>query len=91
MRVATDRMGSRVADYPMYVHRFVPAELRGDGSEPEWEEFGLQRAVGGFRTPEFEELMNQELNFLFMARGALADAAEATNEMLRLVESELGG
>lgn len=88
MRIQTDRLRARIADYPMYVHRYVPAELRGLETEAEMRAFGLARAVRGFRSPEFEALMNQELNFLFLARSVFEEGAVETQAMLRLVDAE---
>lgn len=92
MDIASGRMDARIADYPMFVHKYTPAELRDKKTPEDVRAFGLQRAVRAFRSPEFEALMDQEINSMYFARSQMEIAATATNDMLRMViEAQHGG
>jgi len=82
------RMLARLPDYPMAVHAYYPAELRGDKPDEAVRAFGLRRAVEGFRSPEFEAVMNQELNYTYFAGPLLNSGARRVNEMLALLRAE---
>ncbi len=85
VQIEVARLRSRVPDYPMAVHAFYPAELR-DAARPEIvRAFGLRRAVAGFRSPEFEAVMNREFNFMYLAQDVMQDLFDRTNQVLLLV------
>ncbi len=89
MEIQADRLLSRIADYPRYVPQYYPAELRGAKTEEIVRDFGLKRAVRGFRSERFQSLLNQELNYASFARPILERAVENTDTLLSLVETEL--
>jgi hypothetical protein len=89
MEIQSDRLVSRIADYPMYVHQYYPAELRGAKTEEDVRAFGLKRAVRGFSSERFQSLLNQEMNYAAFARPMLERAAEDVNTLLSLVDAEL--
>lgn len=85
-RIGSERLQARIPDYPMAVHAYYPAELRQEKTVDDVRAFGLRRAVEGFRSPEFEAVMNQEFNFVFMAQPSMESGVEQTNALLRLLE-----
>jgi hypothetical protein len=91
MDIQADRLLSRIGGYPMYVHAYYPAELRDSKTEEAVRAFDVKRAVRGFRSEEFRSLLNQELNYMFLARPIFERAAAETNTTLHLVEAELPG
>ena len=83
--VAMQRLRARVADSPLFVHKYSPAEMR-DAKTPEAiRAFGVRRAVTAFRSPDFEALMDQEINFMHFAEGQIQMGADGTNAILRTV------
>lgn len=87
--IQSRRLSARTAGYPLFVHRYFPAELREGRMTAAMKSFGLARAVRAFRSDAFESLMNQEMNFLFMAVPTMERSAAAVNALLRAVEAEL--
>lgn len=86
-QIQASRLKARVPDYPMAVHAYYPAELRGERAPGDVRAFGLRRAVEGFRSPQFEAVMDQEFNYMYLARAVMQSMADETNELLRRVES----
>lgn len=71
-----ERVRDRLTGYVTYVHGLMPAELRDDLTLDAMTAFGTDRAVERILSPEFEDLMNQELNYAYfmmeLDRGSLA-------------------
>lgn len=57
------RQKARVTGYVRFVHSILPAELRADNNIEAMQSFGVERAVERIRSPEFEDLVDQEYNF----------------------------
>ena len=92
MDIATQRLRARIGDYPLFVHKFYPAEMRASKTPADVRAFGVRRALEAFRSPDFEALMDQEINFMHFAKGQIEGAVDATNEVLRVViEAQRGG
>jgi hypothetical protein len=85
-RIQSNRLLARVPDYPLAVHAYYPAELRGDRTLDDVRAFGVRRAVEGFRSSEFEAVMDQEFNYMYMLRPTFDDFVQATNQLLRRLE-----
>lgn len=79
---AESRIEGRRSQYALTVHRLQPAELRDRFSLEAVEPFGLQRIFSRVTTEEFEDLLNQEINYSIFARATLEQFAGATNEVL---------
>jgi hypothetical protein len=56
------RSHDRRTDYVAYVHTLIPAELRDALNIESMSEFGTDRAVERILSPEFQDLINQEIN-----------------------------
>lgn len=59
------RSRDRKTGYAMFVHSLLPAELRDEMSLTSMKEFGIDRALDGFRSVEFQNLMHQEYNYAY--------------------------
>jgi len=81
------RMLARVANYPLFVHKYYPAELRSQITPAAVRRFGLRRAIKAFRSPEFEALMDQEFNASYFLKAQLEEGLQETDGMLRKVEA----
>jgi hypothetical protein len=88
--VASARMLARIADYPLFVHKYYPAEMREHKTSADIRAFGVRRALQAFRSPEFQALMDQEINSMYFARSQMENATKETNVMLRRVEEARG-
>jgi hypothetical protein len=84
--IASARMLARIADYPLFVHKYYPAEMREQKTSADIRAFGVRRALQAFRSPEFQALMDQEINSMYFAKSQMENAAKATTVMLRRVE-----
>lgn len=62
------RSRDRRSGYVKYVHTLLPAELRQDMDLAAMKDFGTDRAVEGFTSIEFQNLLNQEYNFTFFVQ-----------------------
>ena len=89
--IASQRLGARIANYPLFVHQYYPAEMRDTKTAGDIRAFGVRRALTAFRSAEFEALMDQEINFMHFATIQMERGAEATNEMLRTVMEAQSG
>jgi hypothetical protein len=89
--IAVARMKARIADYPLFVHKYYPAEMRDGKTPADVRAFGVRRAVQAFRSPEFEALMDQEINAMYFFKLTFQRGVEGTNEMLRMVEEARTG
>lgn len=67
------------------------AEMRSDRTPEAVRAFGVRRALAAFRSPEFEALMDQEINYMYFTRVQMERGGEATNEMLRMVVGTQNG
>jgi hypothetical protein len=81
------RLRPRVSGYVPFVHAHMPAELRDDLTQEAMEAFGIERALAAFTSPEFESLLNKEINLaLFMTNN---ESYELALEMERLLVARL--
>lgn len=81
------RLQARVANYPLFVHQYYPAEMRSELTPAAVRAFGVPRALRAFRSPAFEALMDQEINATYFMGSMLQTTAQETNDLLRQVES----
>lgn len=90
VQVESSRLDARKPNYPMAVHAYYPAELRSRRDKPDVvRAFGVDRALKAFRSPDFEAVMDQELNFLYTAQVVMRDMADRTDTLLRTLEGAL--
>ena len=68
------RLMPRVSGYVSFVHAHIPGEIREAMTLEDVEPFGIDRAIAGFTSPEFESLLNKETNLaIFMADTEIYD------------------
>ena len=82
---AHQRSRDRLTDYVPTVHALIPAELRGDINLEALESFDTERAVARILTPEFEDVMNQEINNAYFVK--FFDRSIRAKELLVEVEA----
>ena len=63
-----NRARDRKSGYVSFVHTLLPAELRGDMDINAMQEFGLEAALAGFTSVEFQGLLNQEYNYTYFVQ-----------------------
>jgi len=81
------RSRDRKSGYVMFVHSLLPAELRDDMSFTSMKNFDVDRALDGFRSAHFQNLMNQEYNYLyFNLRNDNLPAKQLTEELLNYIQ-----
>jgi hypothetical protein len=83
------RILSRRSDYFMFVHAILPAELRADMTMDKIREFGVERALEKIMSPEFEVLLNQELNFGYFIRNNYAWYVDRTSILIEELEASI--
>jgi hypothetical protein len=81
------RMLARRTGYFMYVHSFLPAELRETFTMDAINEFGVEHALEKLRSHEFQDLLNQEYNFAYFIRSNYAWYVEASEKMAGEVDA----
>jgi hypothetical protein len=83
------RILARRTGYFMYVHSFLPAELRDRFAMDPIEEFGVQHALEKILSHEFQDLLNQEYNFAYFIQSMYSWYAEVTKNMAEDVEAHI--
>ena len=83
------RMLARRTGYFMYVHSFLPAELRDRLAMDAMNEFGVQHALEKILSHEFQDLLNQEYNFAYFIQSMYGRYAEVTKNMAEEVDAHI--
>lgn len=89
-----NRSRGRTTDYAAVVHSVFPSERRAEITTDDIKAFGVDRAVARVMQPEFQDLLNQELNlayFVLRERVALSEQGEALAEKIQVRIDELAG
>lgn len=81
------RSRDRKTGYAMFVHSLLPAELRDDMNLTAMSKFGIDRALDGFRSVEFQNLLNQEYNYAyFNLRNNSLPAKQLAKDLLKYIQ-----
>lgn len=83
------RLLARRTGYFMYVHSFLPAELRDRLAMDAMNEFGVQHALEKILSHEFQDLLNQEYNFAYFIQSMYVRYAEVTKNMAEEVDAHI--
>jgi len=83
------RLLARRTGYFMYVHSFLPAELRDRLAMDAMNEFGVQHALEKILSHEFQDLLNQEYNFGYFIQSMYGRYAEVTKNMAEEVDAHI--
>lgn len=81
------RYAGRQTDYVKTVHSIIPAELREEIDANSLNEFGIGRAMERILSPEFESILNQEINYAYFLRGQ--DVRTPIDALLTEIETYL--
>lgn len=76
-----ERARDRQTAYVAYVHSFIPAELRDDMTIEAMSAFGTERAIERALSAEFQDVLNQELNYAYFMTDL--DQAALSHQLLR--------
>lgn len=89
MQVLGNRVDSRRSNYALSVHRLMPAEMRDSLDLDNVRQFNLHRLLKRITTSEFEDELNQEINYALFVRLMVMDFRNQTNELLHEVNVRL--
>lgn len=85
------RSRDRQTKYYEYVHSVLPGALRDDLTFTAMEDFGIDRAVKRFTSPEFQDLMNQEYNVTIFKLSFNSSMSRQLANDLEAYVRQLGG
>jgi len=86
------RARDRKTRYAKTVWSVLPGELRDDMNLATMEEFGIDRAIKLFTSPEFQNLLNQEYNYAFFNQNIDSSLAkQLTKELENYVQQLVDG
>ncbi len=88
LELGTFRIRLRTSGYPMLIHEYYPAEMRGTATDSLARLFGSLRAVEGLRSDRFNSVLNQEFNLLYFMRLTIDRLGDETNVLIGHVDRE---
>ena len=83
------RTVARTTGYFMFVHKILPAELRGEMTNDAVTEFGVEHALEKVMTHEFQDLVNQEYNFAYFIEDMYSQYARLSAELAAEVDAHI--
>lgn len=88
MQVLENRVDARRSHYALSVHRIMPAELRDSLDLDSVRLFDINRLLSRIRTAEFEDELNQEINYALFVRLMVQEFTRRSNELLKQVQAD---
>ena len=83
------RTMARTTGYFMFIHKILPAELRGNITMEAINEFGVEHALEKIMTHEFQDLLNQEYNFAYFIENIYGQYARISGNLAAEVDTHI--